>query len=114
MGRKKTKKKKKQMKGGVDVTELVKNALKSGGLIAIGTKPLTINQYTKLAGYLNTIEADTYNSDEYWILQALLEGLSKVNSFINTRNKTYFKIQDILNHEDSFNRELNGILTVWI
>ena len=113
MGRKKTKKKKIKMKGGVNVRELLKNALKSGGLISIGIKPLQTNEYTKLAGYLDTIEADKYNSDEYWILQALLEGLSKINSFINTRNKTYFEIERILKNKESFNHELEGILTVW-
>ena len=113
MRRGKTKKKKIKMKGGVNVRELLKNALKSGGLISIGIKPLQTNEYTKLSGYLDTIEADTYNSDEYWILQALLEGISKVNSFINTRNKTYFEIKRILKNNQYFNDELKGILDAW-
>ena len=97
MGRKKTKKKKKiKMKGGgVDVRELLKNTLQSGGLTGLGIKPLETNQYTELVGYLDTIEADVYNSDEYWILLALTGGLSNCNRFINTRSKTFFRIRDI-------------------
>lgn len=113
MGRKKTKKKKIKMKGGVDVRELLKNALKSGGLISVGIKPLQTNEYTKLSGYLDTIEADTYNSDEYWILRALTLGLSNVNRYINTRNKTYFEIERILQDDEYFNSELKGILVAW-
>ena len=113
MGRKKTKRKKKQMKGGVDVKELVTNLLQCGGLLSM-IKPLNINEYTEIAGYLDTIEADTYNSDEYWILLALTGGLSKCNRFINTRIKTYFRIQNILDKDDeSFNTDLNGILVAW-
>ena len=112
MRRKKTKKKKIKMKGGVDVRELLKNALKSGGLTGVGIKPLETNKYTEIAGYLDTIEADTYNSDEYWILRALTLGLSNVNRYISTRNKTFFKIHDILNCEDLFNENLKEILTV--
>ena len=111
MRRKKTKKKK--MKGGVNVDQLIRNLLQCGGLLSM-IKPLNINEYTEIAGYLDTIEADTYNSDEYWILLALTGGLSKCNRFINTRIKTYFRIQNILDKdEESFNTDLNGILVAW-
>ena len=98
MGRKKTKKKK--MKGGVNVNQLVTNLLQCGGLLSFAIKPLETNEFTKIAGYLDSIEADTYNSDEYWILLALTGGLSNCNRFINTRIKTYFRIQNILDKDE--------------
>ena len=45
MGGKKTKKKK--MKGGVNVDQLIKNLLQCGGLLSM-IKPLNINEYTIL------------------------------------------------------------------
>ena len=91
MGRKKTKKKKIKMKGGVNVDQLVTNLLQCGGLSSFAIKPFEINEFTKIAGFLDSIEADTYNSDEYWILLALTTGLSKCSSYINTRIKTFFR-----------------------
>ena len=80
---------------------LLKNILQSGGIIGLGIKPMQTNIYTKLAGELDTIEADAYNSDEYWILRALTNGLSNPSSYINSRDKTFFKIRNILDYETS-------------
>ena len=90
--KKKIKLRQKQIK---HVLTLLKNILQSGGIIGLGIKPMQTNIYTKLAGELDTIEADAYNSDEYWILRALTNGLSNPSSYINSRDKTFFKIRNI-------------------
>ena len=94
---------------------LLKNILQSGGIIGLGIKPMQTNIYTKLAGELDTIEADAYNSDEYWILRALTNGLSNPSSYINSRDKTFFKIRNILEDETSasFNDILEELLINW-
>lgn len=110
--KKKIKQRQKQIKHALT---LLKNILQSGGIIGLGIKPMQTNIYTKLAGELDTIEADAYNSDEYWILRALTNGLSNPSSYINSRDKTFFKIRNILENETSasFNDILEELLIDW-
>lgn len=110
----KTKKKlSKKMKGGDSMNKLIK-LLQCGGFNSL-RQPGKIHMGTKIANVLNTIEADVYKSDEYWILYALENGLSNCTSFSNMRNKAFFEIDKLLSTNlDKFNTELEGILDVWL